>query len=61
MGANVFEILNVAADKLEVMVADKSVQIKLSVDPCSLKVLVVTVFEKDQPDGTSISKFEIGI
>ena len=48
-----------AADKLELSAADKSVQIKLSVDPCNLNVLVVTVFEKDQPDGTSISRLEI--
>ena len=61
LGANVFEILKVAADKLEVIVEDKSVQIKLSVDPCSLNVFVVTVFEKDHPDGTSISIPEIGI
>jgi YbbR domain-containing protein len=57
--ANVFEILKVVADKLEVIVEDKSVQLKLSVDPCSLKVLVVTVLENDQPDGISISKLDI--
>ena len=58
-GANVFAILKVAADKLELSVADKSVQTELSVDPCNLKVFVVTVFEKDHPDGTSISRLEI--
>ena len=52
LGANVFWILKVAADKLEVIVVDKSVQIALSVEPCSLNVFVVTVLEKDQPDGT---------
>jgi Ni,Fe-hydrogenase III component G len=49
----------VAADKLEVIVEDKSVQLKLSVDPCNLKVLVVTVLENDQPEVTSISKLYI--
>ena len=58
-GANVFVILKVAADKLELSAADKSVQIKLSVDPCNLNVLVVTVLEKDHPEGTSISRLEI--